>query len=309
MALVLPPNEVFSVPPTPLPQTQGGYGTFGWVKDVCPESGGLFAYYKNEPYPRKGHVYPEAVEANNVMKRTTAMLLLSLASSEAALPLLGFVLTPWKRKIKWLEKILFNYVRLGDYINRQHYLKRKFYNQFSKELWNSTYVFLRNLGISAPVAYGCGRVVAHMLELEDAWRARVQDIFSEVDEDTLLGNPRREINRLTQIYIAREKEGLHDRFLALPKLLSIALLFPKIKRIFINTIKATKFENLRYDEIDRYYVLNRNGYDFLGRNIEDRFAEFKKLHNEFVFNKIKEQITDPAALERITQQLTNLGIT
>lgn len=309
MALVLPPNEVFQVPPAPLVNTQGGYGTWGWIKDVCPESGGLFSHYQSEPYPRKGHTYPEAIEANNIFKKLTIGSLVSLAVPQAILPGIGFLLLPWKFKVKWLEKILFNYSRMGEYIQRNHYMKRRFYNVFAKELWSTVYVFLKQIGISAPVAYSCGRIVAHILEHEDAYRARLQDIFTEASQEALIKTPRQEIKRLTEIYISREKEGLEERILALPKILLALMWIPRIKKIFVETMKQVKFQDLQYDEADRYYVLNRSGYEYLGLPVEERFKEYQKTHNEFVFRKLTEIITEPEALERVKQQLITLGLT
>lgn len=309
MTLVLPPNEVFITPPAPLVQTQGGYGTYGWIRDVCPEEGGLFAYYVSEPYPRKGHTYPEAVEANNIIKRLTIGNLVSLASKEAIVPGIGFLLLPWKWKIQWVEKILSNYCRMADYVNRNHYMKRRFYNQFSKELWDIIYVFLKHVGISSDIAYRCGRIVAHMLEHEDAYRARIQDIITESSKEALLQNSRKEITRLVAIYISREKEGIHDKFLSIPKIVSILLFVPRLKRIFNQTIAETNISLLQYDEIDRYYILNRDGYNFLGRDIEDRFEEYRTIHNEHIFRNLNKEITDPVVLEKVKQQLMTLGIT
>ena len=198
---------------------------------------------------------------------------------------------------------------MANYTNRNHYMKRRFYNKFSKELWNVVYVFLKQLGISADVAYRTGKIVAHMLEIEDAYRARVQDIFTEASKDALINHPGQEISRLVQIYISREKEALNERFLAIPRILSILLWIPKLRKIFMETVRETNLDRLKLDEIDRYYVLNRPGYDYLGQPIEERFKEYQKVHNDYVFKKLTESITDPQALENIKKQLITLGLT
>lgn len=310
MGMVLPPDVIFEESRIPLEKAQGGYGITNWKETVTPPEGGLFAYYRDEPYPRKGHPYPESVEANNIVKKITIGLFVSLAVPEIILPAFGFLLLPWKRKIKWLEKILFNYCRVADYTLRLYYMKRQYYNGFAQELWNLTYYFLKHLGISSDLAYRCGKIVANMFELEDAYRARVQDIFSELSIENL-NNPRKEVNRLVKIYLSREGEGIQERFVSVAKILSYLLLIPRFKRIFVNTLKQANISKLRFDEIDIYWTLNRANYKYLGRDDEDRFTEYKNRHNEFALKKFRElallAVTDPKAKLELQKQLILIG--
>lgn len=247
MPFINPPREVFVTPPKPLRETQGGYTRHNWVKTVCPLTGGMFSYYENEPYPFPGHFYVEAVEANNIMKRTTVAGIKSLKLS-----------TP----TKMLENILWQYCRVGDYANRNHYMKKQFYNKFSREMWDLTYLFFRKIGITHDTAYRTGRIVANLFEWEDAYRFRMQHIFTLCNLEELKKNPGKEIVRLGQEYEKRETVGIEETFLRPIKMLKLLLLIPKVKNAFLFAVSHSIFPNLQLDKADKYFCTQRSDYNF-----------------------------------------------
>ncbi len=245
-----------------------------YLKTVCPPEGGVFSYTDEHPYPRRGHAYIEAVEANNHIKRLTLGMLLPLISKELILAWIGFAVIPFKWKIRLFKKVLWNYKRLADSILTPHYLKPKYYNICSKELWNFVAKFLSNLGIEQDLADGIGKIAATLFEYEDGYRYRLEDIMSETSKEQLL-NPYKEIKRLLAIYDQRELgKGIHtahEKMTTAVKGISILLLHPKIKKAFIEAVKDSNIQNFQLDEGETYYCLNRPDYNFLGKPLNQRF--------------------------------------
>ena len=311
MGVVLPPNEVFLNQQLPLQDNQGGYHHQNWQQTVCKKGEGILAYYEDHPFPMKGHPYPEACEANNIVKKLTIGSLMSLAAPEAIPSFFGFALLPYKRKIKWLNKILTNYCIMADYALRSHYLKREYYNTTSKELWKFISHFLRNLGISLELSEKCGKIMATLLEYDDAYRLRVADIFTETNQAEMLYNPRKELLKVMEIYAKREKAGITEKLISVSKVLSYLLWLPRIRNAFTSAFRSTDIENLRLDEGDKYYALKRGDYDFMGKEEEQRKQEFISLYNRYAVERfkkmVKQSVTDPNAKLQLIEQIQSMG--
>ena len=305
--IVLPPREVFQYPK---PETDiggdpvayldgkrkqmGGFEAQNWIETVCPPEGGIYSYHEGDPYPRKGHTYLEAVESNNTVKRITLTMVLPLASKEMALPALGFMLTPYKWKIRLLEKFLVHYRRLAELHMGQHFLKPEYYNICSKELWNFVYRFLKELGIDPELSHALGRIVATMFEYDDAYRYRLEDVLTETDK-VKLKKPRQEILRLLKIYQSRElykgENAVGGRMEKMAKGLSFLMLYPPVKRAFKKALAESDLSNLQLDEIDRYFCLNRPDYQFFGQPLANRMFFYGAMRTA---HKLKTEQPAPA---------------
>lgn len=312
MGLVLPPNEVFLYPRLPIEGTMGGYSAQNWIRTECPPSGGMFAYYLEHPHPRKGHTYPQACEANNTVKRLTIGAFMTFAHKTALMPALGFLVTPWKWKIRFIENTLDNYLRMSEYVVRNHLLKKKFYTKAGQELWDFVTQFLLGIGISMEIAYKVGRLVAHLFEHDDAYLLRVKDIFTEMSKGHMIINPEAEIERVLKIYLSREKIGISERFGSVAKVLSVLLLVPKIRRSFVSAFEGVNMENLRLDDGDRYFARQRDDYDFMGEKVEERVQKFSAEYNKYALKRFKDlaykAVQDPIAKEALKQQLDMMAV-
>ena len=306
MQIIIPPKETFYNEQLPLHESLAGYTISGWLKTVCPLEGGMYSYYHGYPFPFPGHIFPQAAEANNMMKKFTLCGLYTVTTKEAVPSFLAFFLLPFKWKVKWFEKILWNYCRMGDYIYRQYYPKKQYYNHFSREFWDLIELFLRNIGISKDVSHRTGRIIASLFEWDDAYRFRLQDIFTECNKENLLNSPIKEIKRLINLYVSREAHkgeySVSGKFVAGATFLTYALLIPKIRKAFKRTIEQIDFKKLSLDEADRFWALSRGDYNFEGRPFNDRFTEHSnrmieyQLINGFDFSKF-----DWEALEKTKQ--------
>ncbi len=312
MGLVYPPNEVFFTPRRSLSENLGGYSTSNWIRTVCPPGGGMFSYYVDHPFPRKGHTYPEACEANNVVKKLTVGIFMTLARPEMILSALAFIIVPWKFKIRFLEHGLKQYLRMAEYSERTHFLQKKFYTLTGQELWNFVTHFLQNLGISADTSYRIGRLAAHLLEHDDAYLLRVKDIFTEVNKFAMLESPRKEIMRVVRIYVSREQVNVEERFVSVAKVLSYALILPRINKAFKTAFREVKIEKLRLDDADKYYSRQRSDYDFMGEDIKTRENKFISAYNRYAIQRFKKEVEDsvksPENKRKLIEQLNAFGV-
>lgn len=240
-------------------------------------------------FPEKGFPTPERIAAVNIVKRITLSLLMPLASKEIILPLVGFVLTPYKKKISLIEKILSHYLRMTEQILGSCLLEDERYILFCQELITFVCNFITGFGISYDIAHRTAVIFATLIEYDNAYRLRIEDLLYETSKEKLSLNPRKEIQRLIKSFINRESgfdpvNGLAvgDRFVSFGKLLSYILLIPKVKKVFKTTVQQSNFKRLQMDESDSYYCLVRSDYNFFGESVETRLKRWMEIHHNNV---------------------------
>ena len=122
-----------------------------------------------------------------------------------------------------------------------------------------------NLGLDPQIS----QTTAHILEYDDAYRYRFQDIINEADLSQLQISPRKEIKRLINIYKQREEnQVVKDKLEKLITPILYLLLIPKVKKAFIQAIPHIK--GIRPDPADLYWMSIRNDYLFGGKTYEER---------------------------------------
>jgi hypothetical protein len=248
------------------------------------DGGGIFLYYKELLFPRKGFPYPEAVYAVNFAKRQIVSWLRFFVQKGLFLSYLGFLILTWDSKVKILSRFLRTLYDCVDPTVKPYYLLPRYYMAPARELDKYTRLFLENLGIDGGLAQGMGKLVAMIIEYDTAYCWRIQDIFSVADRDSLLKNPAKEMTRLLKILIERDQmsEKVRDIAGSALKLLRFALRTPKIKRAFIKATQEIDLSKIAFTEADRYQVSFLKGYNFMGKTGEERIEYIKDLHNGVV---------------------------
>lgn len=281
MAYAIPPDEVFSLPPKPLEETQGAYTIPDFVNLSYSEKEGMVANYFHRPFPRKGLIYPEAIELNNIVKKIIVLII---------------------RSIMHPSKFLLEFAWTCDYIFRPRfigngedkvpigYLEEKFYCNTCRELWKLIRLFFIKFGTNEDLANRLGKIVAHVFQYEENYRFWLQDLFGQVSQKDLLDNTRRSLKLMTNVFSRRIKVGVDYKIKALTKLLSIALYIPKVRRAWKFAFEQIDITNLRLDKADRWWMLSSGDYDLEDRNIEDRFAEHVDIYNWHQVKLLKENI-------------------
>lgn len=247
-------------------------------KIETPPEGGMYLYFKDVPFPKKGFAYPAAAYAGNLIKRQTIMMLMSLAAKEMLLPAIAFLFIPYKKKISILENFLRQYWRNADYVLAPHYLKESYLSPCSHELMKATRTFLTEIGISELFADRTARILSLLVEIDNTYRYRIEDLMSETSKETLLANPRKELKKLMIISRDRDYKDVSAKFVAFMNVALYIMVYPKIKRAFKKTFEQSDFARFQLDEADRYHVLNRNDYKYMGKSIEERMKIYATFH-------------------------------
>lgn len=269
VSILHPPKFVFQFPYQEMKQQiiMEHKGSAPVTQVEFPFTGGIFLHHQNIPYLGKGFPYPEAIESVNVIKRF-AMMFTSFSTNP----------------LKWPEQILFNICRIADITLGPHYIHIQYLTSCSHELWHFSNLFLRKLGFNKDLSYRVARVIATLIEYDNAYRFRIEDLFSEITKQEMLTNPRKTIAKMMNVLRKREVGLNYDevggKFLSVGKLIRLALLIPKVKKAFLFAFRETKLKDLQLDEADRYWCINSPTYNFGGESLEARHQKFLDIHKD-----------------------------
>lgn len=234
---------------------------------------GIFAYFKGCPFPQKGFPFPEALYAVNAIKRITIEGIKSIGKYDI-LPIIGFIFTPKKYKIKSIEKKIGAYTNGAGKFLDPYYLKPEYYSTFCKEMRKFIITLLTVYGIDRQITTDFSDVFTTLVDYDNAYRLRAEDIFSETTKESLK-NPRKEIKRLLDIMSEREPiSSVTDKYKSLWNIMKWLLYIPSFKKAYRKAWGEMKIENLQLDEADRHHVLLWSDYNFLGKSIEERIQMY-----------------------------------
>jgi hypothetical protein len=225
----------------------------GWkINEIKWGRNGIETIIDGADFPSRGYAPPEAVFANNIVKRMIVR----------GLP----VINPLR-----YEAILDAFSDVGWKVMSPYILKTEYLTPFSKEIYKLTKLFLEEIKINQ--ADRIAKLVAHLFEYDNAYRLRLEDLFSETTPELLCNDPRKEIVRLLELNRAREvqhKEGVSNKFKLIANALGVLILIPKINKAFKKAIKEIDYKNLCIDNTELYWMCHRTDYAFCGKTYEER---------------------------------------
>lgn len=279
---IAPPETVFDRAPQSLTQKvmESSPVHIFTGKVTVPEEGGMNLHFEGMLHPKKGFPFMAAAMANNIVKRQTMLIVGTLVRMDLSIAGLGFIVTPWKWKVRAVQAGLENWCRASDYIIEQFYLKDQFMTPCAKEVGRIARELLLGIGIDERVSAWSAKILAHVVEYDDSYRYRIEDLCSETSAEKMAKDPAGEIARILAISRKREKYGtVSDKFAAFGLPLRFLMIWhPQVKRAFRSAIRPDTFKWVQMDEGDRYQTLLRTDYDFGGRSGDDRFREFSDMH-------------------------------
>lgn len=222
------------------------------------ETRGILCYYKGTPYARKGFPTPQAIFALNQIKK----LLLEFSKLlKNPFFLLG-VLFSNKTQLCQSFNDIFN-KQASQIVIKDEYMCRCAFN-----FANFTHSMLLGMKVDHNTAKQFAFNLAQILEYDDAYRYRVQDIMTELNVEWFKENPRKEIQRLIKIWKSRDLEGVNMKLDML--LYPLIIVLPLIKKKLIKNIMFLK--QMEYDADDRYWACMRADYKFLGMTLQERLT-------------------------------------
>lgn len=296
----LPPKNIFKHDLTAVSQvSREDRPMFGVVKEEYPPEGGILVYkvggdFETMPdgrvglrnpvylkYPEKGFPYPQAVRDNNIVKRMFACFAEFFTRPALRPFVVLFCLLPYKLKIKVIEAWIKWFTRSAKLALYPHLIDDIRYTKCVRGIKQFCFKFLQELGIHEHWCEQFTIIFGAVIEYDDSYRIRIQDVVSETTKEKLLANPRKEVLRLANIEYEREtkNKSTGNKFGQVAKLASMILLFPRVKRAFKVAVHWTDLSMIQTDEADRYHTLRFSGYNFQGRTPEDRYAEYEKIHD------------------------------
>lgn len=237
-----------------------------------PEEGGIYVYLKDVLYPTKGFPNPEACQANNIAKRAFVGQLRFLAKNPLA------VISLLRKKN--FESFLREYCSMAEIALGRFYLKDIRYQISVREIRKFVYKFFKELKIAEDICLSFSKTFATLLEYDNAYLFRVQDLANETDKEKLLLNPVKEFKKLLEILKQRDpRVGMHERFGSATMLISMAFKIPKIRKAYREALQEIDFTKIQMDENDRYQVLRWDKYNFFGESFEVRGQRYMEMHN------------------------------
>ena len=263
-----PPEFVFKYRETPIEHYSQSKPIVNLIDKVeYPETGGILLHKRGIKFPVKGFVFAEAIYSLDTAKR---MLMEFIKCFWFSMAIQMFL-----RK-KFLEKFLTSFVRLTYRFVQQNIMQEHFMTPLSREIQYFMSDFLINLGISEPVANPTAEIIGSIFEYDAAYRFPAEDLFSESSKERFLKHPYFEIYRILTLWTKRETNtnNWNDykvrvfRYFCL-----IVFLLPRYRKAFVKSMERVNYQNLCYDEADRYHVLgSQRDYKFLGLTLEERMA-------------------------------------
>lgn len=242
---------------------------------------GILMKYKDVPYFRQGFVFPEAMDSINNLKKVL-VLLLALVKGNGRGLIKGRIESAMAH-FCWIANWMFQWYNPNMQKISKIFLKPERYRQSVRELIKLINNFLENLGMEAVgpnvAKQDFGKVIGTLIEYDNAYHWRMEDIFSETTRERLLANPRKEIKRLLEIYKQREKQGIEFKADSIVKVLRFLLLIPSVKKAFKKTIESINVENLKMTKDDSYFTMNYQGYDFQGKTLGERQIIWLEMTN------------------------------
>ncbi len=235
---------------------------------------------KDAQFPLKTFVDPDMLGAANIVKSLFIEPIKLLSMWQYA-PAVAY--TALRRKD--LEKMIESFNRIAWRVISPYILKDNYCTTFTPEFRKLIVNVLLNLGITEHIAVRFGKIVSHLLEYDNAYRLRLEDIFSETKKE-YWKNPSKELSRLSKIFSYRDiNPAVTKKVNQLVFLMKIALLVPKIRDAVKKSIDQCDLKNLHLDEVDTYWLTLRSDYKLRGMTFE-QIKEYGKQRGWAYPNKL-----------------------
>lgn len=271
-----------------------------------PPEGGIYNYLKGLKYPTKGFPTPEACASANIFKRQFIGIIRWIARNPLAM------LSLLSKKI--LAKFMMELASMAHITMGQYYLKPERYIKMNRELKIFLTTFIKEMGLKPSMNKNSTEIeikkadsllydgfplaIITMIEYDNMYVLRLQDMANETTASALMDNPRKEILRLLKLFQQREqRNSMNDKVISASKILLWGLYMPGIRKAWKNALQSIDWTRIQMDEADRYHALRIYKYDVLGRTFEDRKEEYSRIHDGKIPMPLSIQSTHQRQLE------------
>jgi len=221
----------------------------------CVPLQGVLVYRTGATYPEKGWPTPEALYSLNQIKR---MILEFMGLCKNPFILLGLLVTD-KNTLMRRFNVVF------EKVFELHVLKEEFMCPAARAFNNFVFAVLKDLGFEEEVSKKFAFYIAQILEYDNAYRYRVQDVMTALDLNNSLS---KEVRRLIELWASREEGFVHVKMKQIVTPLTYLLYVPKYRRAISKNLHILK--DMKYDDADWYWCCMRSDYKYGGISWEDR---------------------------------------
>lgn len=228
-----------------------------------PEAGGIHTYMDGQKYPYKGFPYNEFVERVDLLKKITRTVLSGMyheLKSKPRVQLLTLVPAAWASK---------SLVRTGIYvfyrILDRFKMKSNRYCDAGRELYRAFSLSVEGEGSKElELRLMLRDAICMIIEFDNAYRYRLQDIIAELDQRAVKEQPTKEITRLLEIMQTRERtQELVDTWTLFKLLIKWYLRFDKpMQRIITNVLANIDIGKVKLTPEDEQFCEKRKDYYF-----------------------------------------------
>lgn len=249
-----------------------------------PNEGGILVYRKGDKFPTKGWPFWEALVAIDVAKRCAFNFTRFLVLSPIRYIIPFFLLLPKKMRKATISYAIYAYSEMCVSIFKRLgvNMKTEYYCDVVREIKRVAALPEYN----DHTAQMFIQVVCNVLEYDDAYRYRFQDLMAEVDRKEIVSRPGKELARILRIGASRGS-GTRAKMNSFAKLFPYLFMLKEVKEPFVSFVSKLDFDKLMLDEIDNYRCLIWGGYDFGGVNINHRLSMRMMIDADWEKNKNK----------------------
>lgn len=236
----------------------------------------IYIGVKGAEFPIKTFVDPDMLGAANIVKSLfiEPIKLLSMPQFWPSVAITAL-------HTKSLEKAIESFNRIADRAFGDWILKDEHCTNFTPQFCFLIFTILHQIGISERNALLFATTVSRLIEYDNAYRLRAEDIFSETTKEAW-DNPRKELKRLVNIFAERDINWVViKKVKQLALLAQIAMLIPRVRKAVTYAMKQVHLPDLQLDEQDTFYSLIRRDYNSMGLNYEQRQAYGKARNWKF----------------------------
>lgn len=232
-------------------------------KVVTLSDGSFVTYFHGFKYPVHGLLTREALDATDMLKKYIIGWVRTMTGrpqrylTALSLFLSNNLIKDWVREFE----------RYSEHVT-EIYMDTRHISPAVREFYNATITILgeRKHFILALCA---------ILEHDKAYRYRLQDILMYADKEEMIKNPAKEVTRLVELYIQREKR---KEYHSIGFLVKLGLFFyPELKKWIKQFAIETDFTKYTLDTYDLFGCLREEAYDFGGKSPEQRMDKWRNL--------------------------------
>ena len=233
------------------------------TKVEFPVEGGILTYMEGNEYPYKGFPFAEFVDRIDTLKKLSrgfvSALFHSFKNKKFLLLLIFIPLSVIFRHLvraalytfyRQVDRSKLKPIRYCDAVREIHRIFSGF-REFEGENENELRLMLRDS-------------ICMLLEFDNAYRFRMQDVLIEIDQKKLKKKPIKEIVRLFSILQQRElTQEIKDTWTLVKLMISLYLRFDRqLLKIIVDALSQVNKDKLKLSTEDVYYCRKRTDYKF-----------------------------------------------